>query len=200
MTQHFANRFLQLTAIFALLMAFSVVGPHASHAQIVFQMELSEKGQKAFDDPAQLDAKKLMTLLSKEGRIASQTSPKGERNVESREASQVHVIVGENGQMYGRADGEPFRTKAGSHPIEESFPHKRFLSILEESFPDTLFFPDRAVFSGSDWNPKNRFPDTLFNEMKLEEGQVGIVSGITWTDRDGEMRSHPMVMVFNTRG
>ncbi len=68
------------------------------------------------------------------------------------------------------------RGPATERLVADSDAGERFLSILGKSLRDA------------------------FDEMKLKKGQVGIVSGIMWTDRDGEMRSHPMVTVFNTRG
>lgn len=208
MIKYFANYIAQLAAGCVLLMTLLALGPGVSHAQIVFEMELSEKGKKAVTDADNMDAEMLLGLLSKEGRIVSHNGQEDGREREKKKGNsygvnQTHLIIDADRKILGRVEGKSFTTKAGTHPMGKSFPRGQFLAVLKKAFPDSIFFPDSVFFPDanffpdSTFNPGKQFPDSVFDKMGLKEGQIGIVSSVVSADGDRDVQSRPMVLVLS---
>jgi hypothetical protein len=190
----------------ALVLALLVAGAPVAHAQIIFAVDLSDEGKEAVTDPDQMaperterrridrkrtersrispervdpervDARKLLGLLAEEGRAVY----KGKRPVRAR---QIVFILGREGEVRQRIEGESFVLEPGVHPLGRHFPSDIFLALFEKAFPDSTFDIER-LFPDSIFDSEERFPDSLFDGMRLKDGQVGIVLALAPVDEE----------------
>lgn len=171
-----------LLAIGALLAVLFVVVP-AAHAQIIFGIQLSERGQEAITDPDRMDAKGLLGLLAEEGRFVY----RGEKPVM---AKQIVFIVGEHGERRKRIESKPFELEPGAHPVGKYVSGDEFFAPLEDALApqegvlvEWFRLPsDEASTLTSD--AEKRFSDSVFGEMGLKDRQVGVVMALVPAEKE----------------
>ena len=86
-----------LLSVGVLLAVLFIAAPATAHAQIIFDVQLSDRGREAITDPDRMDAPKLLGLLTEEGRH----SYEGEEPVMA--AKDLVFIVGEHGEIRHRS-------------------------------------------------------------------------------------------------
>ena len=172
-----------------LLAAFLCIGlAPAAHAQIIFGVQLSEKGveavkEKAVTDPENMNAEMLLGLLAREGQFIYE----GEEPVM---AKQIVFIVSQDGRVHERIESKPFNLKPGVQPAGEYLSGDAFLAPLAEALhsEEGVFVewfrisPIKGSALSSD--SERRFPDTIFDEMDLRDRQVGLVLALAPADEE----------------
>lgn len=194
-----------LFSIGTLLLAALLLGaPSEARAQVIFDTQLSERGQKMVTDPDRMAPEDLLKIVGEHGIVTY----RGERPVEARFLA---FFLPREGEQVKQADLGRFELRPGRYQAGEFLAQERFLALFEEMFPDSfffpdsLFFPDDIFFPCSVFDPEGRdfaAKELVFDRMEVGEGEAGFVLAVHPEHGDverEEVRIRPMGFVFGSR-
>lgn len=203
---HATSRTSFLFSIGTLLLAALLLWmPSEAQAQIIFDMQLSERAQEMVTDPDRMAPEELTKIVGEHGIVTY----RGERPVEARFLA---FFLPREGERIKQADLGRFELRPGEHRAGEFLPRERFLALFEEMFPDTHFaakeldfFPDDFFFPCSIFDPEGRdfaAKDLVFDRMEIGKGETGFVLAVHPEHDDverEEVQIRPMGFVFGSR-
>lgn len=157
--------------------------PSEAGAQIVFDVQLSERGQRmisggGFKSSENMGPKDLARIIGEHATVTYE----GERPVKGRFLAFFYTSDGERVEQ---VDLGRFEVRPGEYRLGEFLPQARFAAVFEEMIPDGYFaakeldfFPSDIFFPCSIFDPAGRdfaAKDLVFGTMKVERGRAGFV-------------------------
>lgn len=189
-----------LRPLLLLLVAALLWSPSRAQAQIVFDLQLSERGQEMVTDPDRMRPEELLEIVGEHGVVTY----RGERPVEGHLVAYFLHGPSGTGKTLAARLGE-FELRPGEYRLGEFLSRDRSLALFEELFPDGYFAAKELDFiTGFGSFMPSDFPtfvaesvESSFEEVRLGEGQVGLALLFVPEDPDAsEVQIRPMSFVL----